>query len=206
MSIPLVRQPTEEKLVTLKDVSWEQFKAIEAQLKHNRNVRLSYLSGILEIMSPIGDKHEYVKRTLGYLLEAYMRVLGIRFYGRGGFTLEEPGYASGTPDESYCIGSYKETPDIVIEIIVISGTINRKDLYKPKKVPEVWFWKSNSIKIFRLTEGGEYEQANRSGFFSDLDPALLLRYIAIPDQYDAVVEFEQAIRNRAGEAEGQRRE
>ncbi|RCJ18925.1 hypothetical protein A6770_32540 [Nostoc minutum NIES-26] len=73
-------------------------------------------------------------------------------------------------------------------------------------MPEVWFWKSNSIKIFRLTEGGEYEQANRSGFFSDLDPALLLRYIAMPDQYDAVVEFEQAIRKREGEAEGQRRE
>jgi Uma2 family endonuclease len=196
MSIPLVEQPTEEKLVTLKDVSWEQFKGIETQLQENRNVRLSYLSGILEIMSPIGDKHEKVKSTVGLLLEAYMKELGIRFYRRGGFTLEEPGYASGTPDESYSIGTEKEVPDIVIEIIVTSGTINRKELYKPKKVPEVWFWKSNSIKIFRLNEQGEYEQVNRSGFFPDLDPALLLNYIAMPDQYDAVVEFEQVIRNQ----------
>lgn len=194
MSIPLIEQSTQEKLVTLPDVSWEQFKSIEAQLKDNRNIRLSYLSGILEIMSPIGDKHEKVKRTLGYLLEAYMRVKGIRFYGRGGFTLEEPGYASGTPDESYCIGTDKETPDIVIEVIVTSGTLNRKELYKPKKVPEVWFWKSNEIKIFRLTEQGEYEEVNRSGFFPDLDPNLLLQYIAMPDQYDAVQEFERVIR------------
>jgi Uma2 family endonuclease len=194
MSIPVLDQLTQEKLVTLPDVSWEQFKGIEAQLKDNRNVRLSYLSGILEIMSPIGDKHEYVKTTLGYLLEAYMRVKGIRFYGRGGFTLEEPGYASGTPDESYCIGSNKETPDIVIEVIVTSGTINRKELYKPKKVPEVWFWKSNEITIFRLTQQGEYEEVDRSGFFPELDKALLLRYIAMPDQYDAVQEFTQAIR------------
>ncbi|BBD66700.1 hypothetical protein NIES4072_60260 [Nostoc commune NIES-4072] len=196
MSIPLVDQPTEEKLVTLKDVSWEQFKGIEAQLQENRNVRLSYLSGILEIMSPIGDKHEKVKSTVGLLLEAYMKELGIRFYRRGGFTLEEPGYASGTPDESYSIGTEKEVPDIVIEIIVTSGTINRKELYKPKKVPEVWFWKSNSIKIFRLNKQEEYEQVDRSGFFPDLDPALLLNYIAMPDQYDAVVEFEQIIRNQ----------
>ena len=196
MSIPLVDQPTEEKLVTLKNISWDQFKGIETQLQENRNVRLSYLSGILEIMSPIGDKHEKVKRTLGLLLEAYMKKLGIRFYCRGGFTLEEPGYASGTPDESYSIGTEKEVPDIVIEIIVTSGSINRKELYKPKKVPEVWFWKSNSIKIFRLNEQGEYEQVNRSGFFPNLDPALLLHYIAMPDQYDAVVEFEQAIRNQ----------
>ena len=196
MSIPLVDQPTEEKLVTLKNISWDQFKGIETQLQENRNVRLSYLSGILEIMSPIGDKHEKVKRTLGLLLEAYMKKLGIRFYCRGGFTLEEPGYASGTPDESYSIGTEKEVPDIVIEIIFTSGSINRKELYKPKKVPEVWFWKSNSIKIFRLNEQGEYEQVNRSGFFPNLDPALLLHYIAMPDQYDAVVEFEQAIRNQ----------
>ncbi|MEH2238725.1 Uma2 family endonuclease [Nostoc sp.] len=196
MSIPLLDQPIEEKLVTLKDVSWEQFKGIEAQLQDNRNVRLSYLSGILEIMSPIGDKHEKVKSTVGLLLETYMKELGIRFYRRGGFTLEEPGYASGTPDESYSIGTEKEVPDIVIEIIVTSGSINRKELYKPKKVPEVWFWKSNEIKIFRFTESGEYEEVKRSGFFPNLDPALLLRYIAMSDQYDAVVEFEQALRNQ----------
>ena len=195
MSIPLVDQPTEEKLVTLKNISWDQFKGIETQLQENRNVRLSYLSGILEIMSPIGDKHEKVKSTVGLLLEAYMKELGIRFYRRGGFTLEEPGYASGTPDESYSIGTEKEVPDIVIEIIVTSGSINRKELYKPKKVPEVWFWKSN-IKIFSLNEQGEYEEVNRSEFFPDLDLVLLLHYIAMPDQYDAVVEFEQAIRNQ----------
>ncbi|MEH1885918.1 MULTISPECIES: Uma2 family endonuclease [unclassified Nostoc] len=193
MSIPLLDHPIQEKLVTVANVSWEEFKGIEAQLKDNRNVRLSYLSGILEIMSPIGEKHEYVKRTLSYLLEAYMRELGIRFYGLGGFTLEEPGYASGTPDESYCIDSNKETPDIVIEIIVTSGTINRKELFKPKKVPEVWFWKSDQIKIFRLNAVGEYEEVNRSGFLPNLDPALLLKYIAHPDQYDAVAEFLQAI-------------
>jgi Uma2 family endonuclease len=196
MSIPLVNQSTEEKLVTLSGVSWEQFKGIEAQLKDNRNVRLSYLSGILEIMSPIGEKHEYVKSTLGLLLEAYMRQKGIRFYKRGGFTLEEPGYASGTPDESYSIGTKREVPDIVIEIIVTSGTIDRKELYKPKSIPEIWFWKFSQILIFHLHERGEYEEVNRSRFFPDLDRALLLQYIAYPDQYDAVQEFEQAIRNQ----------
>ena len=195
MSIPLINQSTEEKLVTVRDVSWEEFKGIEALLKDNRNVRLSYLSGMLEIMSPIGDKHEKVKSTFGLLLEAYMKELGIRFYRRGGFTLEEPGYASGTPDESYNIGTEREDPDIVIEVIITSGTINRKELYKPKRIPEVWFWKSDTIKIFRLNTAGEYEEINRSRFFPNLDPALLLRYIAHPDQYDAVQEFVQAIRN-----------
>ena len=177
MNTLLLDHPTQEKLVTVPNVSWEEFKAIEAQLKDNRNVRLSYLSGMLEIMSPIGEQHEFVKSTLGLLLEAYMKELGIRFYRRGGFTLEEPGYASGTPDESYSIGTKTEVPDIVIEVIVTSGSINRKELFKPKKVPEVWFWKSNQIKIFRLNAAGEYEFVNHSGFLPNLDSALLLRSI-----------------------------
>jgi Uma2 family endonuclease len=196
MTMPLVDEVMGEKLVTLKDVSWEQFKGIEAHLYENKNLRLSYLSGILEIMSPIGEKHEKVKRTLSLLLEAYMREKGIRFYGRGGFTLEETGYASGTPDESYSIGTEKEIPDIVIEVIVTSGTINRTELFKPKRIPEIWFWKSNTIKIFSFTEAGEYIEVNRSRFLPDLDPALLLNYIAMTDQYDAVFEFQQFIRNQ----------
>lgn len=198
MSIPLLDlpfPPTEEKLVTLYGISWEQFKGIEAQLKDNRDVRLSYLSGILEIMSPIGEKHEEVKSTLSLLLEAYMRQKGIRFYKRGGYTLEAPGYASGTPDESYSVGTKREFPDIVIEIIITSGTIDRKELYKPKLIPEVWFWKSDIMRIFQLNAAGEYYEVERSGFFPDLDKALLLRYIEYPDQYDAVVAFTQAIRN-----------
>ncbi|HAJ59598.1 MAG TPA: hypothetical protein DCP31_10270 [Cyanobacteria bacterium UBA8543] len=186
-------QPTEEKLVTLYGISWEKFKAIEAQLEDNRDVRLFYLSGVLEIRSSICEERGYIKSTLDLLLEAYMREKGIRFYGRGGFTLEAPGYASSTPDDSYSIGSKKEIPDIVIEIIVTSGTINRRELYKPKKVPEVWFWKSNQLRVFCLKEG-EYEEVSRSTFFPDLDLALLRRYIEYPDQYDAVQEFQSVIR------------
>ncbi|MUG96270.1 Uma2 family endonuclease [Scytonema sp. UIC 10036] len=196
MDISLLDRAIEEKLVTLRDVSWEQFKGIEAQLIDNRSVRLSYLSGILEIMSPVGLRHERVKSTLGLLLEAYMKVLGIRFYRSGGFTIEKTGYASGTPDESYCIGTDKETPDIVIEVIITSGTIDRRQLYKPKQVPEVWFWKSDTIRIFHLNDKSEYEEVERSSFFPNLDPNALLPYIAMPDQYDAVQEFEQFLRSK----------
>jgi len=192
MNIPLLDkpafQPTEEKLVTLHGMTWEQFKAIEAQLEHNRSVRLSYLAGVMEIMSPISAEHEYVKSTLSLLLETYLRHKGIRFYKLGGFTLESSGYASGTPDESYSFGNRQEIPDLVIEIIVTSGTINRLELYKPQRVPEVWFWKSNQLRVFHFKEG-EYQEVSRSEFFPDLDLFLLLRYLGHPDQYDAVQEF-----------------
>jgi len=36
-----------------------------------------------------------LKRSIGYLLDAYLTAKGIRFYGRGGFTLKQPGRAAG---------------------------------------------------------------------------------------------------------------
>ena len=63
MSNLLLDHPTQEKLVTVPNVSWEEFKAIEAQLKDNRNIRLSYLSGMLEIMSPIGEHSLFIVRA-----------------------------------------------------------------------------------------------------------------------------------------------
>ncbi len=186
--------PIEEKLVTLYGISWEQFKAIEAQLPDNREVRLTYLSGVMEITSPIGDEHEYVKSTLRMLLDAYMREKGIRFYKLGGFTLETIGSGSGTPDESYSIGSRKALPDIVIEVIFTSSTINRKDLYKPLQIPEIWFWESNQLRIFHLHDS-EYQEVSCSIFLPDLDKSLLLQYLGHPDRDDAVNEFVEVIRN-----------
>ena len=188
-------QPVECKLVTLRGINWEQFKTIELQLENKREIKLSYLAGVMEIMSPIGKTHEYIKSTLGLLLEAYMRSKNIRFYKRGGFTLEELGYAYGTPDESYCIGSDKEIPDIAIEIIVNSGTIDRRELYEPTQVPEVWFWKIDQLRVFHLQESGEYEEVSKSQFFPDLDLNLLVKYVGYLDQYDAINEFVQIIRN-----------
>ncbi len=65
---------TEEKLITLNVVSWVQFKGVEINLENVQAIRLTYLQGILEIMSPISGDHKTVKSTLGALLEAYMRL------------------------------------------------------------------------------------------------------------------------------------
>ncbi|MEM8642176.1 MAG: Uma2 family endonuclease [Cyanobacteria bacterium P01_G01_bin.54] len=185
------RQPdldTREQRVTLHGISWAQFKGVEANLVDVRSLNLSYLQGILEIMSPISDKHEEIKSNIGKLLEVYMDLKQIRHYRRGGFTLEAEGYTSGTPDESYSIGVRRELPDIVIEVIITSGTIKRTDLYLPLAIPEVWFWRSGKLRVFQWQDS-QYQEVATSQFFPDLDLAILLQYVQHPDQYDAVQEF-----------------
>jgi Uma2 family endonuclease len=182
-----------ERVVTLEGMSWEGFNKIESDFNEVSSFKLTYLGGLLEIMAPISDEHENVKSTVGALLEIYMREQGIRFYIRGGFTLKKEGYSSCEPDESYCIGTNKKVPDIAIEVIITSGSINKLDVYKPQNIPEVWFWKENQLKVFHLQDG-EYEEMKQSLFFPDLDLEQLARYIDYPDQYDAVQAFQSAIR------------
>ncbi len=134
-----------ERVVTLDGISWERFNKIEADFDEVSSLILTYLGGLLEIMAPISDEHESVKSTVGSLLEAYLREKGIRFYRRGGFTLQKAGYASCEPDESYCIGTHKKLPDIVIEVVITSGSVNKLEVYKPQAIPEVWFWKANQL-------------------------------------------------------------
>jgi Uma2 family endonuclease len=67
----------ETRVITLGNISWERFKTIDDGFDEIRSIRLTYLDGVLEIMAPVGSKHEDVKRTLCYLLEAYMREKGL---------------------------------------------------------------------------------------------------------------------------------
>lgn len=169
------------------DISWEQFNLLKDIFAERPYPRLTYLAGELEIMSP-SPEHEDNKKTVAYFLEMYLRKKKIRFYGRGSVRLEKTSYTSGEPDESYCIGRYKKVPDLVLEVIVSSGFIDKLEIYKPHAVPEVWFWQNGKFKLFRY-EAGEYLSIQRSVLLPELDFDLLVRCLAMPDQFDAVEAF-----------------
>ena len=54
--------------------------------------------------------------------------------------------AGAEPDKSWCIGQEKEFPDLVLEIALTSGGINKLEIYRRFKVPEVWFWRRNKLE------------------------------------------------------------
>ncbi|MCL1464912.1 Uma2 family endonuclease [Argonema galeatum] len=93
----------------LSNVTWETLENLDVELA-GTGARLTYLDGCLEIMSPLSEAHEEPKNTLGQLLEIYMRMKNIRFYGRGSTTIgmKELG-ARKEPDESYCLGTRKSS-------------------------------------------------------------------------------------------------
>ncbi len=185
-SIPTIQQTTQPNLI--EGISWETFEAIEAAFASVAGIRLAYLDGVVELM-PIRDDHEELKSTLGCLLEAYLRAKGIRYYVRGGPSLGNKGdSARRQPDESYNIGTKKDRADIVIEVVLTSGGIDKLTCYQRFGIPEVWFWQDGSLRLYALRQG-KYQQVFVSQFLPDLDLGELVAAANQPDQYDAVTAY-----------------
>jgi Uma2 family endonuclease len=194
MSSPVLEKPitSETSYVLLYNVSWEQLEQLDVALA-GTSARLTYLDNILEIMSPLSDDHEDNKKTLAMLLEVYMRAKNIRFYGRGSATIgKQEDKTRREPDESYNLGTKKSIPDLILEITVTSGGINKLEIYRRLRVPEVWFWEDGLLSVYCL-QGDSYIKVSKSTLLPDLDLDLLAKYARMADQYDAVTEYSEII-------------
>jgi Uma2 family endonuclease len=180
--------------LSLPAVTWEQFELLEVAFAEIGGVRFIYLDGVLEIMTPSAD-HEDYKSTIGLLLETYMRKTGLRFYARGSATLGNKSLGGQKePDESYNFEVKKPIPDLVVEVIITSGSISLLQLYQRLGVPEVWLWQDGVLDIYYLEVTG-YRLIDRSRFLPELDLGILSKYINYHDQYDAVTEFIDELEN-----------
>ena len=191
---PQSAEDTSVQRILLEGIAWERYEQLSACFPDSLALRLTYIDGSLEIMSPMGPDHETWKKNLCYLLEAYLDHQGIRFYGRGGFTLKEPDRAGGEPDDSYCIGTDKPLPDLVVEVVDTSDALSKLPLYGAVGIPEVWIWRQHALEIHVLDQAqGTYRRSSASRLLPELDVELRAAHVQMPDQYDAVRAFRRAL-------------
>jgi Uma2 family endonuclease len=115
----------EEKFIS-SGVSWQMYEALLIKLEDNFHYRVTYLDGILEIVSP-SIRHESIKKRLAILLERYLYKRRIQFKPMGSSTIKKQLLKAGAePDECYCIGEAKNIPDLAIEVTVTSGKIDKR--------------------------------------------------------------------------------
>ncbi len=167
-----------DQRVTLHGVSWEQYEAILAIRGESSGVRLTYLEGELELMSP-SHPHEGIKKCIARLLEAWALEFDVDLDGFGSWTIKQELRERGAePDECYNRGpDYDETrPDIAIEVIWTSGGLDNLEVYRGLGVPEVWFWSDGRIEVFRLAEG-RYVQSAGSAVLPELDLNQLAEFV-----------------------------
>ncbi len=140
------------------------------------HLRLTYLEGDLELMSPSSD-HEQAKTLLGRLLEAWCADAGIDLFALGSTTLRDERVARGLEaDESYCVGRHAPLPDLAIEVVLSAWRVEKLEVYRGLGVPEVWVFRDGRITVQRLHDDGYRPQID-SVLFPTLDLALLARFV-----------------------------
>jgi Uma2 family endonuclease len=170
----------EERLI-LCGVSWRRYLALDQALGDDRpGPRFYYLDGDLEIMTTSND-HERIREWIGGLLDIYFDQTGDEVMPRGQATMRLALKQTGAePDKSWCIGGEKEFPDLVLEIALTSGGVNKLEIYRRFGVPEVWIWRGHKLHIYALREDASgYDPLAQSRLLPGLDIPLVERCVAI---------------------------
>ncbi len=182
---------SEQRLI-LTGISWEEYEQFLDSLGDSRTYRTIYLEGVLEIMSP-SRRHEVSTENIGRLLDIYLEVAEIDFWGLGSTTLRvREGEAGKEPDKCYCLETEKEFPDLAIEVIVTSGNINILEVYHRLGIKEVWLWQNDKLDIYWL-ENEQYSLQKNSQLLPNLNLKLLCQFINHPNPRLAMKEFRQKL-------------
>ena len=185
-----------DQRVILPNANWSDYEAALKMRGESSAVRISYLEGVLEFMSPSRD-HEMLKKKWARLLEAYCEELGIDLHAFGSWTLKKRKKERGAePDECYSLDADAKVPDVAIEVIWTSGGLDKLEIYRLLGVREVWIWQRGKISLHSL-RGDNYERIQTSQFLPQIDLALLTRLLNEPStQPEAVRELRKLLRSR----------
>jgi Uma2 family endonuclease len=163
--------------VSIHNLSWQDFELLLLELGEKRNTRVAYYQGTLEIMSPLAI-HERPHRVIAYILTTILEVQGRDWEDFGSTTLKRPQVAGIEPDTCFYIQNADRVrgctnlnldeyppPDLAIEADVTSVTV--VSAYQSMRVPEIWVYRHQQLKIYVL-ENGSYREVLVSPTFPDL--------------------------------------
>lgn len=187
----------EDQHIVLRAMSWQDFEALLAIRGERSGVRMYYLDGEIEIMSPT-KIHEGRKKTLARLLEIWAMELDVALNGFGSWTLKaELREAGAEPDECYIVGEStdKDVPDLAIAVEWSRATgLSKPEIYRRLGVRELWTLKSEGRLVIRILEKGNWVEHPKSKLFPRLDLPWLMSFLDIEPQSKAVRAFRDALR------------
>jgi Uma2 family endonuclease len=159
-------------------VDWKGLKTLLAARGDASVPRVSYLDGVMELMSP-GKTHESRSWLIGRLLEVWADENEVLLEGLKSWTLKNEGKEAGAePDECWVVGDrpHATKPDLALEVVQSHGGLDKLEVYRRLGVKEVWFWIDGELTVHAL-RGKAYVRSPRSTLFRGLDLKLLSRFV-----------------------------
>jgi Uma2 family endonuclease len=157
-------------------VNWESYIALMQELGDTRSTRIAYANGVLEIRMP-GQHHEVLNRALAAIVLTLAEELGYDFNDLGSMTINRPELSRGLePDSCFYIQNAQAgqglgttiandlPPDLALEIDIAHRSDTKLSIYRALRVPEVWLYQGDQVKIKHL-DRGQYVEASTSRAF-----------------------------------------
>lgn len=180
---------TTDQSVVLRGVRWETYERLLADHQDSSGTRLSYDSGILEIMAP-SFKHENLKETIATIFQLAAWTKGVDFVAAGSTTFRRKDLRKGfEPDACFYIRdverirtrdeidlSVDPPPDLVVEIVVTNRVIDKLPLFASLAIPEVWRYQANELQILVL-ESNAYSSRGTSSILPGVGSRALTEFV-----------------------------
>lgn len=178
-------------------IGWKGLEALLAEKGNDPVPRITYLDGVLELMSP-AKMHEAISRGINLLLFVWAEENEIDIEPIGSWTLTDRVKAAGAePDECWVIGDRPNAtrPDLALEIVHTHGGLDKLEVYRRLGVREVWFWIKGALSVHVLHPRG-YARAERSSLFPELDLKQLATFVRHPSRARAPRLYRAALRRK----------
>ncbi len=190
---PLVTQPVPkpigEQRVVFHSLTWQGFLAMRQSLSPDRNTRLTYAEGTLEITMPL-EIHGFSAWLIGRFIYILVSELGMELKTMGSTTLDRQALErSGEPDAAYYIQNQPlvagrdvdleqdPPPDLIVEVDITHTDIDKLHLYAAMGVPEFWRYNGDVWRIYHL-QGSAYGEIEQSPTFPQVPKAKLYEFLA----------------------------
>ncbi len=172
--------PLPQRLI-LSGIAWETYQTLLNTFDERGNVRLAYDEGVLEIMTK-SEYHEIYSSRLARMVEALAEEFGLDAENLGTTTFNREDLKRGFEADE-CFYFAKEElivrvlsqkhkldlavdppPDLIIEVDITSGSLDKFPIYASLRVPEIWHYDGYDFNIHRLW-GKRYVKATHSVAF-----------------------------------------
>lgn len=148
------RLQRQDQTLSLAGMTWIDYEKFNSE--EYPGSRVSYFNGVITLVSP-SKNHVRIAQTIAILVAAYCRKFNLPYFPMGSTRLENKPLAGKEPDVSFAFNTDKDIPDLAIEVIFSSGSLDDLDKYQAIGVKEVWFWRNSKITFYRLETQGYVE-------------------------------------------------
>ena len=159
----------QDQTFSLAGMTWTDYEKFNAEEYYG--YRVSYFNGVITLVSP-SKNHERIAQTIAILVSAYCRKFNIPYFPMGSTRLQKKPLAGKEPDVSFAFNTDKDIPDLAIEVIFSSGSIDELNKYQAIGVKEVWFWRNSKITFYQL-QSDVYKEITNSQLLPNLTSEVL---------------------------------